>query len=238
MADIATTLRPAAPLPEALRLGCTFAVAKLVLQFALTLRSGHLGYSYFRDEFYYLACGHHLDWGFVDHGPIVAVQARLGEALFGTGVFAVRILSALAGAGMMLLTGMLAWALGGLRPAQSLAMLAIICCPQFIGTDGYLSMNSFEPIFWGTCVLLLTVMLALPNLLWQMHNHWPTLEFLSNGRERHKNVLVGPVQFFLTQCSSMQPLNTLLWVPGVFTLLRAKSIRGLRRLDLTYCFSW
>ena len=37
-----------------------FAAIKLVLQFALTLWTQHIGYSYFRDEFYYLACGRHL----------------------------------------------------------------------------------------------------------------------------------------------------------------------------------
>ena len=82
----------------------------------LTLCNQHIGYSYFRDEFDHIACGRHLAWGFVDHGPIVALQARLGEFLFGDSLFAIRILSALAGAATVFLTGLLAWALGGLRP--------------------------------------------------------------------------------------------------------------------------
>lgn len=81
-------------LASALRLALLFAAAKLVFQFALTLWTKHIGYGYFRDEFYYLACGRHLAWGYVDHGPIVALQARLGELLFGDSVFAIRILSA------------------------------------------------------------------------------------------------------------------------------------------------
>src|ERR1700733_15772040 len=105
-------------LHEALRLAVIFAAVKLAFQFALTLWSQHLGYGFFRDEFYYIACGRHLAWGYVDHGPIVAVQARVGELLFGTSVFAIRILSAVAGAFPIFLTGLLAWALGGRRPAQ------------------------------------------------------------------------------------------------------------------------
>jgi hypothetical protein len=94
-----TIVRPADPtLRAALRLAAAFAALKLLLQFALTLWTTHIGYGYFRDEFYYLACGHHLAWGFVDHGPIVALQARLGELLFGESVFGIRVLSAVAAA--------------------------------------------------------------------------------------------------------------------------------------------
>ena len=35
----------------------------------------HRGYGYFRDELYFMACGEHLDWGYVDHPPMVAVVA-------------------------------------------------------------------------------------------------------------------------------------------------------------------
>jgi hypothetical protein len=40
----------------------------------------------------------------VDHGPVVTLQARLGELLFGDSLFAIRILSALAGAATVFLT--------------------------------------------------------------------------------------------------------------------------------------
>src|ERR1700733_13409706 len=94
-------------LRDALRVAAIFAAAKLLLQFALTLWTLHLGYGYFRDEFYYIACGRHLAWGYVDHGPIVALQARLGEVLFGDSVFAIRIFSAAAGAATIFLTGII-----------------------------------------------------------------------------------------------------------------------------------
>ncbi len=153
---------------SALRLALLFAAIKVGLQFALTLWTEHLGYGYFRDEFYYIACGRHLAWGYVDHGPVVALQARLGEILFGDSVFALRVLSALAGGAAVLLTGMLAWVLDGRRPAQTLAMFGLIVCPQYISTDGYLSMNSFEPVFWMTCVLALLLLLRgrRPSVWW------------------------------------------------------------------------
>jgi hypothetical protein len=298
-----TTIRPTDPaLQAALRLAIIFAIAKLLLTFALTLYTQHIGYGYFRDEFYYIACGRHLAWGFVDHGPIVAIQARLGELLFGDSLFAIRILSATAGAVMVFLTGLIAWSLGGRRPAQALAMFGVLCTPQYIGTDGFLSMNSCEPVFWMTCTLALIlilrghspakwwtlfgisagigllnkpsmtffliavgfgllctpqrrilftrwaalgiallILIALPNVLWQIHNHWPTLEFLQNGRDHGKNTILNPFQFFLAQFVNMQPLNALIWITGVVALLRAKSIRlavnqNARWLGLTYLF--
>jgi 4-amino-4-deoxy-L-arabinose transferase-like glycosyltransferase len=293
-----TVVRPADPtLRAALRLALIFAAAKLLFTFALTLYTTHLGYGYFRDEFYYIACGRHLAWGFVDHGPVVALQARLGELLFGDSVFAIRIFSGVAGAVMVFLTGLIAWALGGRRSAQGLAMLGVICCPQFIGTDGFLSMNSCEPMFWSACTLALILiqrgastrlwwavfgfsagvgllnkpsmtffltalglallctpqrkllftrwaalgialllLIALPNVLWQIHNHWPTLEFLRNGREGGKNTILPLLPFLLSQFGNMQPLNVLLWMTGVIALLRAKSIPASRWLGLTYVF--
>lgn len=159
MTSTTVVQQPDPTLRAAIRTAAIFAAVKLLLTFALTLYTQHIGYSYFRDEFYYIACGRHLAWGYVDHGPVVAVQARLGEILFGDSVFAIRILSAAAGAVMIFLCGLIAWALGGRRPAQSLATMALICAPQFIGTDGFLSMNSFEPMFWMGCVLALLMML-------------------------------------------------------------------------------
>ncbi len=290
--------RPAYPeLLEALWLAAVFSACKLLLQFALTLWTLHVGYGYFRDEFYYIACGRHLAWGYVDHGPIVALQARLGEWLFGDSVFGIRILSAAAGAITVFLTGMLAWAMGGRRPAQALAMFGVVVCPEFIGVDGFLSMNSFEPVFWMTCVLTLLLLMRggserlwwpvfgvaagvgllnkpsmtffllavglgllltskrrvlfsrwtifgvallllipLPNLLWQVHNHWPTLEFLRNGAREHKNIVLGPVKFFLAQFATMEPVSSVIWVSGLVSLLRAKSIRNGRWLGVAYLF--
>jgi hypothetical protein len=136
-----------------------FALIKLAVHVAANLWEAHIGYGYFRDEFYYIACGRHLAWGYVDHGPIVAVQARISELVFGKSLAGLRFLSALAGATKVFLTGMLAWALGGRRPAQGLAMLGVLLVPQYLGIDSFLSMNSFEPVFWMTCLLALVLML-------------------------------------------------------------------------------
>ena len=305
-AALTTVVRPADPtLRAALRLALLFAAVKLALHVATNLWQAHIGWGYFRDEFYYVACGRHLAWGYVDHGPLVAVQSRLAEILFGHSLAGLRLLSAVGGATRVLLTGLLCWALSGRRPAQSLAMLAVLVAPQYLGTDGYLSMNSFESPFWMLCALCLIVserrleqgdsprqalrgpwlvfglsaglgllnkpsmtffllallaallvtparrlllnryaalgvavlvLIALPNLLWQIHNHWPTLEFLENGRAKGKNLVLSPPAFLAAQITAMHPANLLVWIPGLVSLLFGSLAARRRWLGLTFVF--
>src|SRR3977135_1945133 len=83
---------------------------KLILVFgAVTLLIHFLTngrYNYFRDELYYIACGQHLAFGYVDLPPLSALLVRVSCALFGDSLFAVRLLPAVAGALTVTLTGM------------------------------------------------------------------------------------------------------------------------------------
>jgi hypothetical protein len=46
---------------------------KLLVHLALARR-----YGYFRDELYFLACGRHLDWGYVAHSPMIGLVVCRG----------------------------------------------------------------------------------------------------------------------------------------------------------------
>lgn len=290
-------VRPAdKTLISAVRLAVIFATIKLALHVATNLWEAHIGWGYFRDEFYYLICGRHLAWGYVDQGPIVALQAKLTTALFGKSLAGIRMLSAAGGAARVFLTGILAWSLGGRRPAQALAMIGVLIAPQYLAIDSFLSMNSMESMFWMTCLLalilivrggrdtlwllfgvsagigllnkpsmtfflvallaallvtkqrrllfnrwaavgvLLLILIALPNLLWQVHNHWPTLEFLQNGRIDNKNVILSPLAFIAAQVLNLHPLTVLIWLPGLVWLLSNSSARNWRWLGWMYLF--
>jgi hypothetical protein len=122
------------------------ALAKLVLQFA-----GIDHYGFFRDELYYMACGEHLAWGYVDQPPLIALIAWFARHLFGSSLFALRLLPAIAGAGVVFLTGCIARELGGGRFAQFMASTSILLAPAYLAFDTFFSMNAFEPLFWMLC---------------------------------------------------------------------------------------
>jgi len=167
--EINRTVTTAAPIPSsnsglqtgrgslrsAVWLAGGFALFTLALHIVSSLYGSRLGYGFFRDELYFLVCGRHLDWGYVDQPPLVALQARIAETLFGLTPTGIRILSFAAGAVKVGLTGLLAWQLGGRRRAQALAMMAALAAPVFLVIDNYLSMNSWEPCFWMGCLLVL-----------------------------------------------------------------------------------
>ena len=69
-------------------------------------------YGYFRDALYYLACSEHLDWGYVDQPPLIAVLAWIARHTLGTSLRALLVWPALAGCGRILLTAAFARELG------------------------------------------------------------------------------------------------------------------------------
>src|SRR5512139_1703406 len=83
--------RSRAWLAGGLGLVLAIAAAKLLLHLATASR-----YGYFGDELYFLACGEHLDWGYVDHPPLVGLTAWLVSHTLGTSLLAIRSVSAVA----------------------------------------------------------------------------------------------------------------------------------------------
>ncbi len=119
------------------------AAIKLIAQFAGVAR-----YGFFRDELYYMACGQHLAWGYVDQPPLIALVAWFERHAFGNSLVSIRLLPVLTGAVVVFLTGILARELGAKRYGQFLAASAILWAPAYFAFDSFLSMNAFEPFFW------------------------------------------------------------------------------------------
>jgi Dolichyl-phosphate-mannose-protein mannosyltransferase len=259
---------------------------KLLLHIFTSLRH----YGYFRDELYYLDMARHLDWGYVDSAPLIAVYARIALWMGGS-LWALRILPALAGAALVVLTILIARELGGGRYAQLLAGVSVLLCPAVLWAGSLLTMNAFEPLFWMggiwvvarilrtgdsrlwlwfgvlaglglenkhstlsfgfavTVALLLThnrrefarrwiwiagaiaLAIFLPNIIWQIRHHFPTVEDLANVRREGKNVVLGPLAFVREQIFDLGPILLPVWLAGLVWFLRD---RRWRVLGLTF----
>jgi 4-amino-4-deoxy-L-arabinose transferase-like glycosyltransferase len=147
--DASITHTPAATdrrvLAGGLALVSFLALAKLALHLATT---GLFGYSYFVDELYYLACSEHLAWGFVDMPPLFPAITALIRATLGDSLFAIRLLPALAGAALVVMTGLLAQDLGGGRFAQGISALAVLTAPLWMALHSMHTMNALDQLFW------------------------------------------------------------------------------------------
>lgn len=126
-----------------------FVALKVVLNlFAI----GHFGFH--RDEFLHLVLADHLDWGYKEVPPFIAVLARITLSVFGDSVFAARIFSTIASGLIIWLTGLITVQLGGRRFAITVACLAVIFSPAF-AASGYL----FQPVVFDQLWWVLTVWL-------------------------------------------------------------------------------
>src|SRR6266581_3643537 len=81
---------------------------------------------------------------------------------------------------------------------------------------------------------LIALAIALPNVLWQLQNHWPTFELLSNIAHSDKNVALSPVQFIVQQIVFMNPGTLPLWLAGLLWLFGSREGRRYRAIGIIY----
>jgi len=108
-------------------------------------------YDYFRDELYYLACGEHPAWGYVDQPPMIAWLTWLVRHTIGTSLYALRLLPALAGAALVVMTAQFAREFGARKSGVWLAGLATLVAPIYLAMSHLWTMNAFDPLIWGGC---------------------------------------------------------------------------------------
>jgi hypothetical protein len=124
-------------------------------------------YGIFRDELYYLACAARLDWGYVDHPPLIAAITAVWTTLCGDSLRAIRLLAALAGAATVVVSGSLARRLGGGDFAVGLTGFAVGLSPIVLGLTSVLSMNVFDLLFWAlACRIAATLLDGGDERLW------------------------------------------------------------------------
>ena len=118
------------------------------------------GYGIARDELYYIACGNHLDWGYVDHPPLTPLLARLVTSVAGTSLSAIRFLPAVAAAATTFVAGRIAKELGGRLFAQAMTALAMVVGYSSLLFGTVLTTNVFDQFFWAVALYLFVVILV------------------------------------------------------------------------------
>jgi 4-amino-4-deoxy-L-arabinose transferase-like glycosyltransferase len=126
-----------------LRPSVLLALASLVLH---AFANGH--YGFFRDELYFIVCGLHPDWGYVDQPALVPLFAAWAHALSGDSVWLFRLLPMLAAAATVAMTAEFTQLIGGGRFAQWLGGLCVLLAPIFLLEGTLFFTDMFQPITW------------------------------------------------------------------------------------------
>ena len=77
----------------------------------------------------------------------------------------------------------------------------------------------------GTALLLL---IELPNLLWQWHRQFPSVQWLVAASHEGKDVVLSPLAFLWQQILVMIPFYAIFWIGGMLWLLLHVSARRFR----------
>jgi hypothetical protein len=121
------------------------AAASAALHLALAGR-----YDVFRNELYFIVCGRHPDFGYVDQPPLVPLLAAATQ-LIGDNIWMLRLPSVIAAAALPLVTAALARLLGGGAISAVLAAAAAALAPALTGFTTTLTTSTFEPLAWTIC---------------------------------------------------------------------------------------
>jgi len=86
---------------------------------------------------------------------------------------------------------------------------------------------------------LAAFLVFLPNLLWNIHYHWPFLELMHNVRAEGRDVILPAGQYFVQQTLLIHPLTAPIWIAGVLAFLFSARLKPYRVLGWSYlvCYS-
>jgi 4-amino-4-deoxy-L-arabinose transferase-like glycosyltransferase len=73
-----------------------------------------------------------------------------------------------------------------------------------------------SPWFWAGGAI--AFLIFLPNLLWNIQNHFPFLELQANIRRSGRDVALSPLVFFGEEILAMLPLSAPIWLAGLWYL--------------------
>ncbi|HEX4508131.1 MAG TPA: glycosyltransferase family 39 protein [Alphaproteobacteria bacterium] len=104
-------------------------------------------YDAMRNELYFIICGRHPDFGYVDQPSLVPLIAAATQ-MFGNSVWLLRLPAVLAVLAMIPLTAALTRLMGGDGRAAFLAALMTTIAPLLVAIGTLMTTETFEPLTW------------------------------------------------------------------------------------------
>ena len=140
---------------------------KLALGFFILLKlvicAFPIEYGYFRDELYYIALSHHLDWGYIDVPPLLPLCIALLRCTIGNSLFTLHLFSAMTGVLVLIIVWMMVKKMGGKLFAQILALTCVTLAPHYLAISSMCNYDCLNQIFWALALYYIVALLTSEN---------------------------------------------------------------------------
>src|ERR1700704_440462 len=77
-------------------------------------------------------------------------------------------------------------------------------------------------------------LIFLPNLLWNLHYHWPFVELMHNIKAEGRDVILPAGQYFFQQTLLVHPLTAPIWITGLLSFFFSSWLKPYRFLGWSY----
>ena len=86
---------------------------------------------------------------------------------------------------------------------------------------------------------LAAFLIFLPNLLWNIHYHWPFVQLMRNIKAEGRDVVLPLLPYFFQQTLLVLPLTAPIWITGLIALFFSERLKMYRVLGWSYlvCFT-
>ena len=267
---------------------------KLIIQWF-----GNKNYGFHRDELLHLSVSEHLDWGFMEFPPMIALIGKISYWLFDYSLLGVRLFPTLAGIGILVLCCLMAKELGGKTKAVLLSGICILAFLPFYRNHTLFQPVAFDQLFWtfgfyfvikfinsqnnkyliflgvtfglglmtkytilvwafGIFVglifyhksnifknkwlylsALISLLIFLPNIIWQAHNDFPLLKHLQSLNNKQLDE-INPMEFGLEQLK--YPTTLLVSLIGLLAFILDKKLNKYKTVGIStvviFCSLW
>lgn len=109
---------------------------------------GNQNYGFHRDELLHLSVSEHLDWGYMEFPPFIAIIGKFSHFLFGYSLFGMRLFPTIAGIAILILTCLIVIEIGGKKKAVFLSGVLILIFISFYRNHLLFQPVAFDQFFW------------------------------------------------------------------------------------------